>query len=43
MLALCLGSRDWDGYLREECARGLATIDRPWVVPFVVQLIGELI
>ena len=43
MLALCLGSRHWDGYLREECARGLATIDRPWVVPFVVQLIGEYV
>jgi hypothetical protein len=43
MLALCIGSKHWDGYIREECVRGLAAVGRPWVVPFVVQLIGEYV
>lgn len=43
MLALCLGSRHWDGYIREECVRELVAVGRPWVVPFVVQLIGEYV
>jgi hypothetical protein len=43
MLALCLGSRHWDGYIREECVRELDAVGRPWVVPFVVQLIGEYV
>jgi hypothetical protein len=43
MLALCLGTRHWDGYIREECVRELVAVGRPWVVPFVVQLIGEYV
>lgn len=42
-LALCLGTRHWDGYIREECIRELIEIDCPWVVPFVVQLLGEYV
>jgi hypothetical protein len=40
---LYLGTRHWDGYVREECVRQLVGIDRPWVVPFVVQLLGEYV
>ena len=42
-LALCLGTRHWDGFVREECVRELIGIDRPWVVPFIVQLTGEYV
>ncbi len=40
-LALCLGTRHWGGYVREECLRQLVSTDRPWVAPFIVQLLGE--
>ncbi len=43
VLALCFGTRHWDGYFREECVRQLVAIDRPWVVPFIVQLVGEYV
>lgn len=43
MLALCLGTRHWNGYVREDCLRQLIGNDRPWVVPFVVQLLGEYV
>ena len=42
-LALCLGSRHWDGYIREACIRELIKFDYPWVVPFVIQLLGEYV
>ena len=40
---LCLGTRHGDGYLREACVRQLIHLDQPWVMPFVVQLIGEYV
>jgi hypothetical protein len=43
VLALCLGTRHCDGFVREECMRELVAVDRPWVVPFAVQLIGEYV
>jgi hypothetical protein len=42
-LALCLGTRHWDGYVREECLREVIRVDRPWVVPFAVHLVGEYV
>ncbi|MDY0744764.1 hypothetical protein SNE35_09605 [Paucibacter sp. R3-3] len=42
-LALCLGTRHWDGHVREECLRRLISTDRPWVAPFFVQLLGEYV
>lgn len=42
-LALSLGTRHCDGYLREECLQQLLAADRPWVVPFIVQLLGEYV
>jgi hypothetical protein len=42
-LALALGTRHCDGYVREECLRQIVVMDRPWIVPFIVQLIGEYV
>ncbi len=42
-LALCLGTRHCDGYIREECLRQVMAVDRAWVVPFIVQLAGEYV
>lgn len=42
-LALCLGTRHWDGFIREECLRQIVAIDQPWAVPFIVQLLGEYV
>jgi len=43
LVALCLGSRHHDGFLRESCARRLLEHDEPWVVPFLFQLLGEYV
>jgi hypothetical protein len=43
LLALCLGTRHWDGHVREECLRQILAIDRPWITPFVVRLLGEYV
>ncbi len=43
MLALSLGTRHSDGRIREECLRQIVAVDRPWVAPFVVQLLGEYV
>ena len=42
-LALCLGTRHSDGFVREECLRKLVNKGRPWVAPFIVQLVGEYV
>lgn len=42
-LALCFGTRHWNGYVREECLRPLIWTDRPWATPFLVQLLGEYV
>lgn len=42
-LALCLGTRHWDGFIREECLRKVILVHRPWVIPFVIQLVGEYV
>jgi hypothetical protein len=43
VIALCLGTRHHDGYLREQCLKRLLEIQEPWVVPFIIQLIGEYV
>lgn len=43
VVALCLGSRHHDGFLRESCARRLLVRDESWVVPFIFQLLGEYV
>ncbi len=42
-IALCLGTRHYDGLVREECTKQLLTVEQPWVVPFVTQMIGEYV
>ncbi len=43
LIALCLGTRHHDGFLRERCLRRLLGERRDWIVPFVVQLAGEYV
>ena len=43
IFALCLGSCHWNGFVREECVRELLKFDRPWVAPFIIQLLGEYV
>ncbi len=42
-VALSLGSRHWDGHVREECVRRLLPSGERWAVPFVVCLLGEYV
>lgn len=42
-IAWCLGTRHHSGYVREECLRRLLAAPQPWMVPFIVQLIGEYV
>lgn len=42
-ILLCLGTRHYDGYLRQECHRELLENDVPWLVPYLVQLAGEYV
>lgn len=43
LVALCLGTRHHDGFLRERCLRRLLGQRRDWIVPFVIQLVGEYV
>ncbi|NGZ83249.1 hypothetical protein [Duganella aceris] len=43
LVALCLGARHHDGFLRESCARRLLARDESWVIPFLFQLLGEYV
>jgi hypothetical protein len=43
VIVACLGSRHYDGFLREECLARVLSVETPWVVPFVVQLMGEYV
>ena len=43
LVALCLGTRHHDGFVREACLARLLEVRRNWIVPFVVQLVGEYI
>lgn len=43
LIALCLGTRHYDGHLREQCVRRLLDVDEKWTAPFVVQLLGEYV
>jgi hypothetical protein len=43
LILLCLGTRHYDGYLRQECLRELLKDETPWITPYVVQLAGEYV
>lgn len=42
-IALCLGTRHCNGFLREKCVQRLVELEDLWIVPFVVQLVGEYV
>ena len=43
LIASCLGTRHYNGFLREKCLAQLLLANEPWVAPYVVQLIGEYV
>jgi hypothetical protein len=42
-IAYCFFSRHYDGFIREYCIRNVLHIKEKFVVPFVVQLLGEYV
>lgn len=42
-ISACLYSRHNDGYVRQRRVEQIAQLTEPWVVPFVVQLVGEYV
>lgn len=43
LILLCLGTRHYDGYLRQECLRKLMNTEVTWVMPYLIQLAGEYV
>ena len=43
VLAVCLVSRHHDGRVREAAIRDPQFLERPWTIPFAVQLLGEYV
>lgn len=43
LIALCLGTRHYDGFLREQCLHRLLAAEEKWTAPFVIQLLGEYV
>lgn len=43
LIFLCLGTRHYDGYLRQECLQELLKDETPWLTPYMVQLAGEYV
>ena len=43
LILLCLGTRHYDGYLRQECLRELVKNEASWLTPYVLQLAGEYV
>ncbi|MCX2863918.1 hypothetical protein OOZ63_18995 [Paucibacter sp. PLA-PC-4] len=43
LVALCIGARHDDGFLRESCVRKLLRVREPWVLPFVLAPLGEYV
>jgi hypothetical protein len=39
----CIYTRHHDGYIRQEFAGRLFKRDQPWVIPFLLQLVGEYV
>ena len=43
LVLACLGTRHYDGYLRQQCLSHLSSSDVNWVLPYIVQLAGEYV
>lgn len=43
LVLACLGTRHYDGYLRQECLTYLLASEACWLTPYIVQLAGEYV
>jgi hypothetical protein len=43
LILACLGTRHYDGYLRQECLGELLGSDEAWLTPYILQLAGEYV
>jgi hypothetical protein len=43
LVLACVGTRHYDGYLRQQCVRSLLRSDVNWVLPYIVQLAAEYV
>jgi hypothetical protein len=43
LIRLCLGTRHYNGYLRQECLRDVLKNEAPWLIPYLLQLAGEYV
>ena len=43
LVALCIGARHHDGFLRESCVRKLLRVREPRILPFVLAPLGEYV
>jgi hypothetical protein len=43
LILACLGTRHYDGYLRQECLKELLASDEAWLTPYFLQLAGEYV
>lgn len=43
LIVACLGTRHYDGYLRQQCLGHLLRSEASWITPYIVQLAGEYV
>lgn len=43
LILACLGTRHYDGYLRQQCLHYLTGCADSWLTPYIVQLAGEYV
>ncbi|CAH0298890.1 hypothetical protein SRABI118_04326 [Massilia sp. Bi118] len=43
LIIACLGTRHYDGYLRQDCLKELLASDEAWVTPYLLQVAGEYV
>lgn len=43
LILACLGTRHYDGYLRQDCLKELLASDEAWLTPYILQLAGEYV
>ncbi len=39
----CLHTRSHDGFVRERAVRSLSDLNEPWVIPFIIRLVGDYV
>ena len=42
-IVACLGTRHYDGHVRQACLAQILDRDEPWLLPYIVQLAGEYV